>query len=77
MRTIAGFAGSAAKAIYASGAAFIASLGTVLVGNESISQVSDGQWVFIAGATLGAFGAVYGVTNTPTIKTAPHGGLPE
>ena len=60
------FVGQSLKAFYAAASAFLAGLGTVLVGpTQSISDVTTAQWVWIAGATLGAFAATYGVTNKP------------
>lgn len=56
---------SALKAFYGAAVAGLGSLGTVLVGDTSIGQVTSGQWVAIALSTLIAFGAVYGVTNSP------------
>jgi len=57
------FVNQALKAFYAAASTFLASLGTVLVGGTGIGDLTDGQWVTIAAFTLGAFGAVYGVTN--------------
>jgi hypothetical protein len=53
------------KAFYAAVVAALSGLGTVLVGNASISDVSTAQWVTIALATVIAFGGVWGVTNAP------------
>ncbi len=62
------FVSTALKAVYAGVAAGLSGLGTVLVGNTTISDVTAGQWVSIAVFALGAFGAVYGVTNKGTEK---------
>ena len=65
--------GEMLKAIYAAAAAALSGLAAALVGAGSFGQVSDAQWVTIAVATLGAFGAVYGVTNSPA-ATGTDGG---
>ncbi len=59
------FVGTALKAFYAAAAAILSGLGTVLVGNTTVSDLTAGQWVALAAFGLGAFGAVYGVTNKP------------
>ena len=53
--TIAGMA----KAILAAAIAGVGALGAVLVDNKAIGDVTDGQWVAIALATLIALGGVY------------------
>lgn len=62
------FVAQTLKALYAAAVTVLTGLGTVLVGNASISDVSTSQWVTIATGALVAFGAVYGVTNA---KPAP------
>ena len=57
------FLKGAAKAVLAALIAFLGSLATALVDGNSLSQVSDGQWVTAALAGLLALGAVYGVSN--------------
>ena len=61
--------GTALKAIYAAGMAFLTGVGTSLIGAHTFGVITDGQWITIATFTLAAFGAVYGVTNAP--KTPP------
>ena len=54
------------KAIFAAFSAGLGSLATVLVGTTTtFSQVTDGQWVTVAVATLGAGAIVWGVPNAP------------
>ena len=60
------FVATALKAFFAAISAVLTGLGTVLVGNASISDVTASQWITIAVFALGAFGAVYGVTNKPS-----------
>lgn len=60
------FIPTALKAFYAAATAGLSGLAAVLVGNASISDVTTAQWVTIGLGTLLAFGATYGVTNTPT-----------
>jgi hypothetical protein len=55
------------KAIYAGVGAALAGIGTALVGAQTFGNVSDAQWITIAALALGAFGAVYGVTNSPAV----------
>lgn len=52
------------KAFYAAVAAALTGLGTILVGDASISDITTSQWVTIAVAAFGAFGAVWGVKNS-------------
>lgn len=59
------FVSQSLKAFYAAASAFLSSLGVVVIGNASISDVTTAQWIWIAGATLGAFGVVFGVSNQP------------
>lgn len=58
------YVGYAAKAIFATVTAFLASLATVLVGNASLSDVTAGQWVTAALAALVAGGGVFGIQNS-------------
>jgi hypothetical protein len=51
------------KAIYGALAAAVAALGTVMVGSVEIGDVTQGQWVAIAGFTLAAGGGVFGLNN--------------
>lgn len=51
------------KAFYAAAAAALSGLGTALVGGAGLGDVTTAQWVTIAVAALGAFGAVWGVKN--------------
>lgn len=60
------FVNTALKAFYGSAVAFLGGLGAVLVGNESISDVTTAQWVTISLATVVAWGAIFGVTNGAT-----------
>jgi hypothetical protein len=55
--------GQIAKAIYAAAVAGLSGLSAVLVGGDSLGQVTSGQWVSIALAALVAGGGVYGITN--------------
>ena len=58
------FVYSALKAFYAAAVTALTGLATVLVDGQTISDVSTAQWATLAGATLVAFGAVFGVTNS-------------
>jgi hypothetical protein len=59
--------GQIAKAIYAALVAALSGLSAVLVGGDSLGQVTSGQWVSIALAALVAGGGVYGITNTKPV----------
>lgn len=54
---------TAAKAVYSGLVAALGSLATVLVGDSSLSAVTDGQWVTIVLAGLIAGGGTYRITN--------------
>lgn len=53
----------AAKAILAGVLATLTALGAYLVNSTSLSDITAGQWVYVAIAGLVALGAVYGVSN--------------
>lgn len=57
--------GQVAKAIYAALVAGLSGISAVLVGGESLGQVTAGQWVSVVLAALVAGGGVYGITNRP------------
>lgn len=51
------------RAIYAGVAAFLTGLSAVLVGDVSIGDLTDGQWVTLGLGALTAFGGVWGFVN--------------
>jgi hypothetical protein len=53
------------KAIYSALVAGLGALGTVMVGSVELGDVTQGQWVAIAGTMLVAGGGVFGITNKP------------
>lgn len=55
--------GKVAKAIYAGVLAGLTGLGTVLVGDTGLGDLTAGQWVVIATGVLIAGGGVYGIRN--------------
>lgn len=62
---------TAAKAIYATLAAGLGSLVTLLVGgNETLSNVSQGQWASVLLVALIAGGGVYNITNKSVVPPA-------
>ena len=61
----------AAKGIYSGLIAGLGSLSAVLTGPTHLSQVSAGQWVIIAIATLTGFGVVYGLDKRNGFGTLP------
>lgn len=56
-------AAKAAKAIYATVVGFLSAIGVVLVGDASLGDVTDGQWLAAVLAAVVAGGGVYGITN--------------
>lgn len=66
--------GTFLKAIYAGVAALLSGVASALVGAQTFGNVSDAQWVTIAVLTVGAFGAVYGVTNSSGAGSGSGGG---
>ena len=55
----------AAKALYAAATAFLAAIATVLVDGATVSDITQGQWVVIAGFALAAAGGVFGLQAAP------------
>jgi hypothetical protein len=55
--------GKAAKAFYSAGIAFLGTLYGVMLEDQSFSDVSAKQWVFIASVTLTAWGGTYWIKN--------------
>ncbi len=56
---------TAAKACLAGALAGLSALGGYLTNSTELSQITAGQWVFVAIAALTSFGAVWGVSNKP------------
>lgn len=59
------YVAQAAKAVLAGVLAALTALGAYLVNNTALSDITAGQWVYVAIAGLVALGAVYGVKNAP------------
>jgi hypothetical protein len=55
---------TALKAIYAAASAALTGVGVALVQAHTFGSIDDATWISIAILTLGAGGAVYGVTNS-------------
>ena len=55
----------AAKAIFAGAVAFLGGVAAILVGDATFGDVTAGQWVTIALATVIAVGGVFGLSNGP------------
>lgn len=53
----------AAKAVLAGVLAALTALGAYLVNSTSLSDITAGQWVYVAIAGLIALGGVYGISN--------------
>lgn len=63
------------KAVFAGLTVFIATVGAILVGDTVLADVTQGQWFFIAGAVLAAFGGVLGLQEAPaTVATSIRNG---
>lgn len=57
------FVATALKAFFAATVAFLGGLAVPLVGDTGFTDITAGQWVTIALATVIAFGGVFGITN--------------
>jgi hypothetical protein len=55
------------KAVYAFLLTFLGSVGTVMVGDVGLGDVTDGQWVTAVALGLTAGGGVYGIPYRPSI----------
>lgn len=64
------------KATYSAAVAFLGSLGTSISGTQTISDLHDSQWVWIALTTLVAGGGTFGLAgwSGPRINGTPGGG---
>lgn len=58
-------------AIFAGFAAGLAALGTALVGDQTLSELTDAQWVAVASAVLASFGGAFGLTWSVSNRPAP------
>ena len=54
-----------AKALYAGAVAFLGAVAAILVGDVGFADITAGQWVTIALATVLAVGGVFGLKNGP------------
>lgn len=63
----------ALKALYSGAMAFLGGLATVLTGDATLGQVTEGQWVTICAFTLGAIGGTYGLAgwSGPRVNGSP------
>ena len=52
-----------AKAIYAGAVAFLGAVAAILVGDVGFGDITAGQWVTIALATILALGGTFGLRN--------------
>ena len=59
--------GNMLKAIYGAVVTALTGIGTALVQAHTFAAIDDATWITIATATVVAFGAVYGVTNSPAV----------
>ena len=57
----------AAKAFYAGAVTFLGAVAAILVGSDQLGfgDITSGQWVTIALATIVALGGVFGLQNAP------------
>ena len=55
----------AAKAIYAGVVMFLGSVSAILIGDIGFGDITSGQWVAIALATVVAVGGVFGLQAAP------------
>lgn len=68
--------GKALKGLYAGGVTFLGMLSTILVGNETVSDVTQGQWVTMLLFSLTAIGGAFGLAgwSGPRINGASKDG---
>ncbi len=55
----------AAKAVFAGTTTALGSVAVLLIGDTTLSAVTQGQWVTILLATVVAVGGVFGLSNAP------------
>ena len=58
------YIGKSARSIYAALITFVATTGAFLVNDTTLGDITDGQWFYIAGVSLTAFGGVWGFVNS-------------
>lgn len=63
MKAVLKFLAHSARAFYAAAVVFTASSSTALVGDQGFSDLNTYQWLIISGATLTAWGGVWGFVN--------------
>jgi len=64
--------GKYAKAIAGGLAALVGALAVVITGNETFTDVTVSEWLFVAAQVLAVYGVVYLVPNKPVEE--PHKG---
>ena len=64
------------KGVFSAGVAFLGTLGASLSGTSGFGDVTAQQWVFVASATLTAFGGTFGLAGWagPEVGTHPRDG---
>lgn len=64
------------KAVYSGAIAFLGSLGTSISGTQTISDLHDSQWVWVALTTLVAAGGTFGLAGWqgPRLNGTPPNG---
>jgi hypothetical protein len=61
------------RSIFAALVAFVGTTGAFLVNDTRLGDITDGQWFYVAGITLTAFGGVWGFVNLkPTPEEIPN-----
>jgi len=61
--TVVKFFARSARAVYAAGIVFISASASAITGEQGFSDLNTYQWLIIGGATLAAFGGVWGFVN--------------
>ena len=62
------YIGQSLRAIYAAAVTLVGSLSTTLTGDQNFGDITTQQWLIVVGATLAAFGGVWGFVN-PTFAS--------
>lgn len=60
------YLGTVLRALYAAAITFVGALAQALTADQNLGDLDAKQWLLAIGATLAAFGGVYGISNVKT-----------
>ena len=60
------------KAIYGTLVSVVGSLALLVTGDETLSSVTQGEWLVVGAEALAVFGVVFGVTNKTKLDTTTY-----